>query len=211
MFRLICILIGYFIGCIQSAFIVGKLMANIDIRDYGSGNAGTTNVTRVLGAKAGVIVFILDILKGVLAFVICSLIFKGGGTFLGKSSILAGVYAGFGAILGHDFPFYLKFKGGKGTATTLGFILFINPFVAITTYVIGFTVVFITRYISLASLVMTLICFLTMILFKLEFEAIIVMFFVMILSYYQHLDNIKRLIKREENKFSFKKQENKRS
>lgn len=205
MFRLICILIGYFIGCIQSAFIVGKLMANIDIRDYGSGNAGTTNVTRVLGAKAGVIVFILDILKGVLAFVICSLIFKGGGTFLGKSSILAGVYAGFGAILGHDFPFYLKFKGGKGTATTLGFILFINPFVAITTYVIGFTVVFITRYISLASLVMTLICFLTMILFKLEFEAIIVMFFVMILSYYQHLDNIKRLIKREENKFSFKK------
>lgn len=211
MFRFICILIGYFIGCIQSAFIVGKLMANIDIRDYGSGNAGTTNVTRVLGAKAGVIVFVLDILKGVLAFVICSLIFKGGGTFLGKSSILAGVYAGFGAILGHDFPFYLKFKGGKGTATTLGFILFINPFVAIITYVIGFIVVFITRYISLASLVMTLVCFLTMILFKLEFEAIIIMFLVMLLSYYQHLDNIKRLIKREENKFSFKKQENKRS
>lgn len=210
MFRLICILLGYFIGCIQSAFIVGKLMGNIDIREHGSGNAGTTNITRVLGAKAGLIVFVLDILKGILSFVLCSLIFKGGGTFLGSASILSGVYGGFGAILGHDFPFYLNFKGGKGTATTLGFILFINPYVAVITYVFGFIVVFITRYISLASLVMTLACFLLMILFKLETEAIIIMFLVMVLSYYQHLSNIKRLIKKEENKFSFKKQGNKK-
>lgn len=205
MFRLICILIGYGIGCLQSAFIVGKLVANIDIREHGSGNAGTTNITRILGAKAGVIVFILDVIKGVLSFIICSLIFKGGGTFLGENSILPGVYGGIGAILGHDFPFYLKFKGGKGTATTLGFILFINPYVALITYVFGFIVVFITRYISFASLVMTLICFILMILFKLEIEAIIIMFFVMILSYYQHIGNIKRLIKNEESKFSFKK------
>lgn len=80
--RFICLAIGYMIGCIQTAFIVGKIMGKIDIRDFGSGNAGTTNVTRVLGAKAGGIVFICDVLKAVIAYCICTIIFKGGGTFL---------------------------------------------------------------------------------------------------------------------------------
>ena len=202
--RLISFIIGYFIGCIQSAFIVGKLIGKIDIREHGSGNAGMTNVTRVLGAKAGIFVFICDILKGLIAFNLCNFIF-GGSLFSNNADVLYGVYAGFGAIIGHDFPFYLKFKGGKGTATTLGFLLFVNPLIAIITYIIGFITAFVSKYISLASLVMTLVFPILMIIVKMPFETIIIMAIVMILCYYQHRDNIKRLIKGEERKFSFKK------
>ncbi|WP_317368187.1 glycerol-3-phosphate 1-O-acyltransferase PlsY [uncultured Tyzzerella sp.] len=202
--RILSFIIGYFIGCIQSAFIVGKLIAKIDIREHGSGNAGMTNVTRVLGAKAGIFVFVFDILKGLIAFNLCNFIF-GGSLFLSGDSVLYGVYAGFGAIIGHDFPFYLKFKGGKGVATTLGFLLFVNPVIAIITYVIGFIVAFITKYISLSSLVMTLIFVIFMVISKMPFEEIFIMAIVTALCYYQHRENIKRLIKGEERKFSFKK------
>lgn len=202
--RLISFIIGYFIGCIQSAFIVGKLIGKIDIREHGSGNAGMTNVTRVLGAKAGIFVFICDILKGLVAFNLCNFIFC-GSIFSNDYNVLYGVYAGFGAIIGHDFPFYLKFKGGKGTATTLGFLLFVNPFIAIITYIIGFLTAFVSKYISLASLVMTLVFLILMIVVKMPLETIIIMAIVMILCYYQHRDNIKRLINGKERKFSFKK------
>ncbi len=202
--RLLSFIIGYFIGCIQSAFIVGKIVGKIDIREHGSGNAGMTNVTRVLGAKAGIFVFVFDILKGLIAFNLCNFIF-GGSLFLSGGSVLYGVYAGFGAIIGHDFPFYLKFKGGKGVATTLGFLLFVNPTVAIITYIIGFIVAFTSKYISLASLVMTFVFFLLMIIVKMPVEEIFIMAIVMFLCYYQHRENIKRLIKGEERKFSFKK------
>lgn len=202
--RILSFFIGYFIGCIQSAFIVGKVVGKIDIREHGSGNAGMTNVTRVLGAKAGIFVFVFDILKGLIAFNLCNFLF-GGSIFLGEGTILYGVYGGFGAIIGHDFPFYLKFRGGKGVATTLGFLFFVNPFIAIITYVAGFLVAYITKYISLASLVMTLLFVILMVVIKMPLEEIIIMALVTILCYYQHRDNIKRLIKREERKFSFKK------
>lgn len=198
--RLISFIIGYFIGCIQSAFIVGKLVGKIDIREHGSGNAGMTNVTRVLGAKAGMFVFICDILKGLIAFNLCKFIFSDSDL-----SGLYATYAGFGAIIGHDFPFYLKFKGGKGTATTLGFLLFVNPIIATVTYVIGFITAFVSKYISLASLVMTAVFVALMVVVKMPLEQILIMAIVMILCYYQHRDNIKRLIKGEERKFSFKK------
>ena len=108
MFRLICIAIGYCIGCIQTAFIMGKL-CKTDLSKKGSGNLGTTNALRVLGFKAGAVTFIGDILKGVVSFIIARWLFPDMG-------ILAGIYACAGTILGHDFPFYLHFKGGKGIA-----------------------------------------------------------------------------------------------
>ena len=203
MFRIYCLIIGYFIGCIQSAYIVGKIFGKIDIREHGSGNAGMTNVTRVLGAKAGIFVFIFDILKGLIAFNLCTFIF-GEKTFF-PTNVLFGIYGGIGAILGHDFPFYLKFKGGKGVATTLGFYLFINPIIAIITYVTGFITAFFTKYISLSALTMNLLFVLLMIIFKMPFEAIILMAISMAICYYQHRGNILRLIKGEERKFSFKK------
>lgn len=204
MFRLYCFLIGYFIGCIQSAYIVGKIFGKIDIREHGSGNAGMTNVTRVMGAKAGMFVFIFDILKGIIAFNLCGMIFE-GSAFLSQGNVLFGIYGGLGAIIGHDFPFYLKFKGGKGVATTLGFLLFINPIIAIITYVSGFITAFSTKYISLAALVMNLLFLILMIVIKMPLEAIILMAISCSLCYYQHRGNIVRLVKGEERKFSFKK------
>lgn len=205
MFRILCLLIGYSIGCIQTAFIVGKLMGKIDIRDYGSGNAGTTNATRVLGAKAGIIVFLSDVLKGILGYCLCSLIFKGGGTFFSEESLLPGIYGGLGVILGHDFPFYLKFRGGKGIASTLGFMLCINPWIALITYILGIIIVSISKIISVSSLAMVLIFPIVMIFFKLEREAILIMLFITVLSYYQHKSNIKRLFKGEEDKVNLRK------
>lgn len=221
--KIVCVIIGYFIGCIQTAYIIGKLMGNIDIRNYGSGNAGTTNVTRVLGKKAGAIVFICDILKGIAGFIICSLIFGGIGTFTNNAgvwqgvlpggcyadgifygTILPGIYGGVGVILGHDFPFYLKFKGGKGIASTLGFILCINPLIALITYITGLIIVIITKYISACSLIMTLLCPILMVVFGCPTESYIIMFFVAGLAWFQHRENIKRLVKGNENKFSLK-------
>lgn len=103
MFRLICLCIGYCIGCIETAYVVGRIW-QVDLRQHGSGNLGTTNALRVLGKKAGALVFIGDIMKSVIAFVICRAIF---------GSNLAGVYGSVGAVLGHNYPFYLNFKGGK--------------------------------------------------------------------------------------------------
>lgn len=104
MFRVICILLGYGIGCLQSAYLVGRI-SNVDLRQYGSGNLGTTNALRVLGKKAGAITFVCDILKSVVGFLLCKMLFK--------EIELAGLYGCVGVILGHDFPFYLNFKGGK--------------------------------------------------------------------------------------------------
>ena len=112
--RLICIVIGYIFGLIQSGYLYGKAN-HMDIRQYGSGNAGSTNVLRVMGKKAGAIVFLGDFFKAVLAMAVCRLLFKGNADV----DLLA-LYAGLGVTLGHNFPFYLKFKGGKGIACMAG-------------------------------------------------------------------------------------------
>ena len=192
MFRLYAVLIGYVLGCIQTAFIVGKLTGKIDIRDYGSGNAGFTNATRVLGAKAGIVVFLVDFFKVILAFILASIIFNGKGSFTEGVSYLPGIYAGIGAILGHNYPFYLGFKGGKGIACTLGLMLFLNWQIALITYAIGFVEFMFTKYISLASLTMTLLYPIIMIIarnvFGFDWESI---------------------LSGQENKFSLKKKVNK--
>ena len=117
--RLYCIIIGYGFGLFQTAFIYGK-MHGIDIREHGSGNAGTTNTLRVLGTKAGLIVLAGDIIKTILAIVVCELLF---GKTHPQEVYLLKLYAAAGAILGHNFPFYLKFRGGKGIASTAGLVL----------------------------------------------------------------------------------------
>jgi glycerol-3-phosphate acyltransferase PlsY len=209
--RLICLVIGYAFGCIQSAFIIGKLVGKIDIRDYGSGNAGFTNTSRVLGAKAGISVFLLDLLKLIVAHTLCSLVFKGSGSFVSGASVLPGIYAGIGCVLGHNFPFYLNFKGGKGIACTLGLMLCVDWRVALATYVIGLVVFIAKKYISLASLTMALLYPILMIGYNLYsggvfgYEAVILMFILCVLAYIKHKSNIERLINGNENKFRFGK------
>ena len=114
MIRLVCLLIGYVFGCFQTAYIYGRLHG-IDIRKYGSGNAGTTNSLRVLGKKAGIIVLLCDMLKTGLAMMVVRLLFR---ERYGDILYLLAIYAAAGTVLGHNFPCYLGFKGGKGIACT---------------------------------------------------------------------------------------------
>ena len=122
--RIICLAIGYVFGLFQTAYFYGKLHG-IDIRNYGSGNAGTTNTLRTLGTRAGMIVLFGDIMKCILAVVLTNMLFREAYPEL---IYLLKIYAAAGAILGHNFPFYLKFKGGKGIAATAGMILSFHPY-----------------------------------------------------------------------------------
>ena len=201
MFRLICLVLGYFIGCIQSAYIVGKIWHK-DIRKYGSGNLGSTNALRVLGKKAAAITFICDILKAVLAFVIAYHIFG--------RSIVAGVYASAGAVLGHDFPFYLSFKGGKGIAATIGLIMClsvtVSPWIAAFSYGLGIIGVLIRGYVSMGSLMFVItvpfVCYFT----GAGNETTLVVSLMTVLAAYQHRANIERIIHGNERSLYKKKQ-----
>ncbi len=203
MFRLYAVLIGYAFGLIQTAFILGKIKG-IDIREHGSGNAGTTNTMRVLGTKAGLLVFAGDCLKCVIAVLLCSYIFSGDNPEL---THLVKLYAGFGAIIGHNFPFYLKFKGGKGIACTAGMIFSFDPWFTLVGLTIFFTIFFITHYVSLGSLCMyPYILIMEIILGQMGYfgnvadvkyilyEMYAITFVLLAITTYMHRANIKRLI-----------------
>jgi len=207
--RLLCVVIGYLFGLIQTGYIYGKIK-KIDIRKHGSGNAGTTNALRTLGWKAGVITFIGDCLKCVLAVTIVRLI------FLQDMHVeLYAMYTGLGVVLGHNFPFYLKFKGGKGIASTAGLILAVNPIMFLIIAVVFIGLVLITQYVSLASLVIMILFVIMVIvggqtgwLFILpkdlyEYYAIAIV--LAMLAIWRHRANIKRLLNGTENKTDVRK------
>lgn len=204
--RIICIAIGYIFGLFQTAFIYGKLHG-IDIREHGSGNAGTTNTLRVLGTKAGLIVLAGDIMKCILAIVICGVAF--GSTHPDEIYLLK-LYAAAGAILGHNFPFYLNFRGGKGIAATAGLILAFHPYFIIMGVIIFFGTFFTTHYVSLGSLLVYAGLMIQMVVAgqsgvfgasqAILNEMYVITALLMILAYYKHRENIKRLFKGEERK-----------
>ena len=205
--RILCLVIGYVFGLFQTAYIYGK-MHGIDIRQHGSGNAGTTNTLRVLGTKAGLIVFAGDVLKCVCAIVACSLLF---GKNHPDMIYLLKLYAAAGAILGHNFPFYLGFKGGKGIAATAGLILAFHPTFLPVGVLVFFGIFFTTHYVSLGSL-LVYAAFMIQITISGQmglfqgmsqqhlFEMYGVAAFLTIMAYYKHRENIKRLLKGEERK-----------
>ena len=211
--RIICLAIGYICGLFQTAYIYGK-MHGIDIRQHGSGNAGTTNTLRVLGTKAGLIVFAGDVIKCVLAVVICSLIF-------GKSHpdmvYLFKIYAAAGAILGHNFPFYLNFKGGKGIAATAGLILSFHPSFIPVGAIMFFGAFALTHSVSLGSLLVYAAFMIQIVvsgqwgLFGAMNQSLLIEMYIVagcltVMAYYKHRENIMRLVKGEERKtYLFKK------
>lgn len=201
MFRLLCIIIGYCIGCIETAYVVGRLW-KVDLRKHGSGNLGTTNALRVLGKKAGAMVFIGDIMKSVLAFLLCSAIFR-------EHATIAGIFGSVGTILGHDYPFYLKFKGGKGIAAMIGMTATLafttNPWLALPNALIGFGMAFLTRYVSIGSMLFALTLPISCYLLGYEREIVWVMLGVSALALWRHRGNIKKLCNGTENKFGAKK------
>ena len=206
--RIVAVAMGYAIGLFQTGYLYGK-SHGIDIREHGSGNSGTTNTLRTLGWKAGAITFIGDVAKAIVAVVIVHFLFR---EMEGLKVIE--LYAGFGAVLGHNFPFYLKFKGGKGIASTSGMILAVFPQAAPLCLILFIAIVLATRYVSLGSIIMVLAFVVQTITYNhlgwlgvesgymLEFDILAACFTA--LAIWQHRANIKRLINGTENKFGQK-------
>ena len=213
MVRIACLLIGYVFGLFQTAYFYGKAHG-IDIRQHGSGNAGTTNTLRVLGTKAGLIVFAGDCLKCIAAVALVRLIF--GGTYHDIIYLLC-LYTGAGAILGHNYPFYLNFKGGKGIAATAGMVISFHPYFVITGLFLFFVPFFTTHYVSLGSLLVYAGLMIQLVIFgqtgffaEMSQGQLIEMYIVfgclLVLAYWKHRENIVRLVRGKERKtYLFKK------
>lgn len=201
MYKLIALCIGYLLGGIQTAVLYSRFKG-MDIRNHGSGNAGATNTLRVLGKKAGLIVFLGDVLKAAIAVIIAKVIFK-------DSSDLAGLYAGIGAILGHSYPLFFKFKGGKGIAVTVGAIYMIDFRIALIASITFIVCAFITKIVSLSSMLLTACIPLGILMFyrgeTIFVEALILGLVMATITTYRHKDNIKRLLNGTESKLGQKK------
>lgn len=211
--RLICLAIGYVLGLIQTGYFYGKAH-HIDIREHGSGNAGTTNTLRTLGWKAGAVTFLGDLCKAMLAIWIAWLLFH--EKYPQYVKVLQ-MYGGLGAVLGHNFPFYMKFKGGKGIACTAGFILACYWQIAPLCLFLFILAVALTRYVSLGSILVVLTFLVQLIVFgqlgiialpaESRSEAYVLGAVFTLLALWKHRANIKRLLAGEENKFGMSKKE----
>lgn len=201
---LLCLVVGYFCGCISCGYLVGKFY-HIDIRTKGSGNAGTTNVLRTLGILPALITFVGDIAKAVIPILVIR-------EFIGHPDnwYLLCLYCGLGVVLGHNYPFYMKFKGGKGIAVTAAVVLSAaHPLMIPIGLAIFITVVALTRYVSLGSLfVAWYIPVNTFVLYRDNSNFIHMMVISLLFTafaYFQHRQNIVRLIHGNENKIGAKK------
>jgi len=202
MIEFAAVVIGsYLIGSIPSGLIIGKLR-RVDIREYGSGNIGTTNVLRTLGARYGALVLIADVFKGVIAVLLARYII---------GSPMSEMTAGFAAVAGHDWSLFLKFKGGRGVATSLGGILPMAmwaPLSAVAGVVIFIALIALTRYVSLASIMGSLSAVVAMAVFmgidRVPWEYLVYIVVVVALIIFQHRDNISRLLSGTESKLGQK-------
>lgn len=211
--RLICLGIGYVFGLFQTGYIYGR-MHGMDIRKHGSGNAGSTNALRTMGVKAGAITLLGDCFKCVIAVLVVRGIFA---SRCQEILPLLSLYAGFGAVLGHNYPFYLGFKGGKGIAATAGMILATDLRMAAVCLVVFVVIVAVTRYVSLGSLVVTVLFLAGLVIcgqmgeFGMAQNYLFEMYGVGLLftlsAFFQHRANIKRLREGTENKIGLKKKE----
>lgn len=186
--------IAYFLGNFATSYLVSKVAAKIDIREYGSGNAGSTNVLRVLGAKAAAVAFLGDVLKGVAAVLIGRYIAGNYGE----------VFAAVFAVIGHNWPIVLKGKGGKGIATTIGIAIPIDPIMVVIIVITGVIVITLTRYVSLASISGVTIFPIAMIITQKPIEYIIMSLILAFMALYRHKSNIKKLLNGTESKIGQK-------
>lgn len=195
----ILFILAYLVGSIPNALWIGKMFKNIDVRDFGSGNVGATNAARVLGWKLGVMVLLFDAFKGMIFIIIARK--------FGLSDIYV-VLIGLAAILGHSYSIYLKFKGGKAVATSLGVMLVLIPKVIIILVIVFLLIVIFSGYVSLASIsVAVLLPILTYIMYN---NIIALLSLVVgILVIWRHKSNIKNLLEGKEDKFYDKANRNK--
>lgn len=188
---IIIFVLCYLLGNFNAAYIYGKITKKTDIRQHGSGNAGTTNAIRVMGKKAGFIVFASDFLKGLIAVLLA------GALSDGK---YAQAIAALAVIIGHNWPMFLKFKGGKGVATLIGAYAILAPIPLLIALVIALIIIYFTKWVSLASLCGILsILIMLLIMQGLSTNSILTLIIAAI-SIFQHRQNIKRIFKGQENK-----------
>lgn len=195
--EILLIVMAYLIGSIPSALIIGKLFfRGIDIRDHGSGNLGTTNALRTIGGKGAIGVAAFDVfIKGTLVSLIASIFYKQG--LIELNPIFIAMFSG----IGHSFPIFANFRGGKCVATTIGILVGINFFIGLITAIILFTVLIISKYMSLAAFTaITSGLTIYLVYYNLHIYGIIVCYLYVAFIFYLHRSNIKRLINHEEKK-----------
>ena len=211
MTEIILIILAYIIGSIPTAVWVSKSVFGIDIRDYGSGNAGATNSFRVLGSKWGSFVMLVDVTKGVVATSLYILIPFYLNNELARTNFM--IALGMVAVLGHIFPIFANFRGGKGVATLLGMALAIQPMVALLCLVVFLITLLSTRFVSLSS-ILAGVAFMVLILFIFKEKETIYRLFAIIVAMMvvvSHQKNISRLMKGTENKVPIFKNRNRGS
>ena len=195
-------LIGYLIGSISFAIIFTKKFAGFDIREKGSKGAGTTNVLRSVGKKAAALTLICDVLKGVVVVLIAML----AGEIWSDAEVEVLKYlAGFMAMIGHTFPIYYGFRGGKGVATALGAILVINPQIGLICLIFAIVIIIATRWVSLGSILAATLFLILSIFMTDDLGAKVISVLMAVLVVFNHRANLKRLKEGTENKISFKK------
>lgn len=195
---LIIIIASYFIGCINGAYIFSKSVKKEDIRTYGSGNAGATNALRTYGFFSGLLVFLIDFFKGMLAVGLC---------YIFNQSPFVILLSALACVAGHNWPIFMGFRGGKGVSASAGILVMVDYRLALMAILIGFILAIITRMVSVGSLTALTLSAVFFIVFKVDIFYIILSCILCILSIYQHRLNIKRIINGNENKLSFGKKD----
>lgn len=208
----ILIVLAYLIGSIPTSVWISKRFFGIDIRDYGSGNAGATNTFRVLGSKWGTIVMIVDMAKGIAATLLCFLlpVYANLGNEWGRTNMMIGL--GLAAVIGHIFPIWAGFKGGKGVATLFGMIVAIQPLVAVCCIGVFLLVLYLTRFVSLSSMLAG-VSFAIFILFIFNDDVTLYRIFsvaVALLVILTHQKNINRILNGTESKVPILKHRDRR-
>ena len=187
---IISILIGYAFGCIQSAYLLGRLVGKLDIREKGSGNAGASNVTTILGVKYGVIVGLVDILKGMFAVLVVKWIFPDSPSLAYLSGLMA--------VVGHIFPFYMRFKGGKGVAALVGMMFGVDWKLGVLFFLLVAVPALITDYIVAGSFTTFIALPIVSYLRGYSIWILLLSIALTVLCFYLHRENIRRILAGEE-------------
>lgn len=196
MLDILAVLLSYLIGSVSFSIVIAKWVKGIDIRQHGSGNAGATNTLRVLGKGPGMMVFALDIVKGI------------GAVLIGHAASDNGwvpVLCGLAAIIGHNWPIYFRFKGGKGIATTVGVIATLAFWPALCAGVVAIAAIAITRYVSLGSLLFALLTPIFIVVFQYSLPLFAGALIITLFAFVRHRSNIGKLLQGTENKLGAKK------
>lgn len=199
-------ILAYAIGSIMFSVIVSRKLAGFDVREKGSKNAGSTNMLRTVGKKGAIITLICDILKGVIAILIAMLIAKIANITEPSKILLMKYIAGFAVILGHTYPIFFEFRGGKGVATALGVLITLNWKIGLICLIFALIIIAFTKMVSVGSILSAVLYpILTIFMGDINFAAITISILIALLVIFNHRENLKRIKNGTENKLSFKK------